>query len=459
MTGIRIAPLVLLIMLSISIPVAFADRCILPVTDADVYGPAQKAIIAWNGQVEYLILSTDLYASSDAKVLEILPLPSNPEVQAGSFQSFQAVQDLMMKYMPRAVTSEYKAGLEVVFHEKIGAHDIMVVQATSVDELGKFISDYTRKMGVAQPRIREGTEQIISEYLVRGYNYWVFDLVDLYSTASSVEPVTYKFQSPSLYYPLRVSATAKGTTEIILYIITSDQIDESVIPQKMRLARYIPTDQPIQFQVTHDELALIDEEVVSLFGQVPVIYPPLPAAWFTVIKYEGDLNDLDFDLEIPQRPIPCRSIEVSTDKTQYNLGELVEITIDFTHLLPECTEIMVVHSHQIRLQVLDSSGETVQSWHWQTDSGLHKTVTWRVENADYYTVKASSWLNGQDIEIEDQSAITVTTPPPPQDVLPHNFGIQWLLYGVVIAIVCILIGATITYTLLRPRLMKTDICE
>jgi hypothetical protein len=59
MTKTRNAILILLIIISISVPVAFADRCILPVTDADVYGPAQKAIIAWNGQLEYLILSTD----------------------------------------------------------------------------------------------------------------------------------------------------------------------------------------------------------------------------------------------------------------------------------------------------------------------------------------------------------------------------------------------------------------
>ncbi len=455
MSKSSLAPLILLVMLSISTPMTFADRCILPVTDADVYGPGQKAIIVWNGQVEYLILSTDLYASSDTKVLEILPLPSNPEVQAGDFQSFEAIQDLMTKNMPRAVTSDYKAGLEVLFHKKIGAHDITVVHATSVDELSRFISEYTGKMGVAQPRIREETIQIISEYLAREYNYWVFDLVDLYSTASSLEPITYKFQSPSLYYPLKVSTTAKGTTEIILYLITPDQIDETMIPPKMRLACYLPTDQPIQFQVTHDELATIDKEVVSLFGEVILIYPPPPAAWFTAIKYEGDLSDLDFDLEIPERSMPCRSIKVSTDKAEYNLGELVKITVDFTHLLPECAEIMVVHSHQIRLEVVDSSGEVVRSWQWQTDNDLHETVTWKPEKADYYTLRASSWWNGQELEIEDQSTITVTTPPSsPEDIVPHDLGIQWLVYGVIIAIVCILIGATITYLLLRPRLPK-----
>ncbi len=455
MAKTRIALLILLIMLAISIPVTLADRCILPVTDADVYGPAQKAIIAWNGQVECLILSTDLYASTDAKVLEILPLPSKPEVLAGSFQSFQAIQNLMMKHMPRAAASQYKAGLEVVFHKRIGAHDITVVKATSVDELSKFISDYTRKMGVAQPSIQEGTAQIISEYLTRGYNYWVFDLVDLYSTASSLEPITYKFQSPSLYYPMKVSATAKGTTEIILYLITPHQIAETAIPPKMRLAHYIPTDQPIQFQVTHDELATIDKEVASLFGPVILIYPPPPTAWFTAIKYEGNLNDLDFDLEIPQRSTPCRSIKLSTDKTQYNLGEPVKIAIDFTHLLPKCSEIAIVHFHQIRLEVLDANGKTVQAWQWRTNNDLHQTVNWKAGKADHYTVKASSWWNGKNLEIEDQLTITITTPTsPPKDIFLRDFQVQWLLYGVLIAITCILTGAAITYLLLRARLQK-----
>lgn len=82
----------ILILGSLLAPLVHADRCILPITDADVYGPGQKAIIAWNGEVERLILSTDLYATADTKVLEVLPLPSEPSVSEGSFQSFQAVQ-------------------------------------------------------------------------------------------------------------------------------------------------------------------------------------------------------------------------------------------------------------------------------------------------------------------------------------------------------------------------------
>ena len=54
-------------------PAVLADRGMLPISDVSVYGPGQKAIIAWNGDEEILILSTDVRADSDSKVLEILP--------------------------------------------------------------------------------------------------------------------------------------------------------------------------------------------------------------------------------------------------------------------------------------------------------------------------------------------------------------------------------------------------
>jgi hypothetical protein len=145
--------LILLTTVCYSTPATRADRCILPTSDADVYGPGQKAIVAWNGEVERLILSTDLYASADTRVLEVLPLPSKPNVEEGTSGSFEAIQNLMMKNLPRAAGAEEKARLEIVFHEWIGAHDVTVVRATSAEDLSRFIADYARVMNVPQPGI------------------------------------------------------------------------------------------------------------------------------------------------------------------------------------------------------------------------------------------------------------------------------------------------------------------
>jgi len=454
-----VSSILIVFILSLLIPLIHADRCILPIADVDVYGPGQKAIIAWNGNTERLILSTDLYANRETKVLEVIPLPSEPTVEEGSFESFQAIQRVMMENLLKVgVPPPPGRELEVVFHERIGAHDITVVKAISIEELLKLMLNYTEKAAVSRtPSIQERTRLILEDYLTRGFNYWVFDLVDLYSTARSVEAIVYEFQSPVLYYPMKVSATAKGHTEIILYLITPELIEEESIPSKMRVASYLPSDKVIQFQVSHDELATIDKGISSLFP-MPLVYPPSPAAWFTAIKYEGDLSDLDFDLEIyrsietpPHRP-PCRSIKVSTDKTQYNLGETVEIVVNYTHLLPECFEVMVVHFHQVRLEVLNSAGETIQSWQWKMKGDLRETVAWRPEKADNYTIRGSSWWNGETLEVKDQAAITVSsvTPTPPR-VISVDSEVRWLIYGVIIAVVCIFLGATLAYLLVRKR--------
>ncbi|WP_455283603.1 DUF2330 domain-containing protein [[Eubacterium] cellulosolvens] len=436
-----------IVLFSLLTPLVHADRCILPITDADVFGPGQKAIVAWNGEVERLILSTDLYASADTKALEILPLPSEPSVNAGSFESFQAVEQLMMKNLPRVLVSEKEPrGFEIVFHKRIGAHDITVVKATSIDELVSFILEYAQKVGVNQlSSLDEKARDILRDYSTRGFNYWVFDLVDLHSTTSSVEPIVYEFRSRSLYYPLKVSATEKGRAELTLYLITRAPIEEEDIPAKMRFARYEPSDQVIQFQLSSDDLSTIDSKLAELLWSADG-----PPAWFTAVKYQGELSDLDFDLELSALPTPCRSIEVVTEKTEYKIGENVRMAVRFTHLLPGCAEIQVVHFHRVLLEVRRSSGAELHSWQWETNGDISETVAWKPQETDNYVVTASSWWNGQKLEAEDHAAISVVRGGPPDIVLP-GLQIGWLLYGVIIAVVCILTGAAVAYLLLRAK--------
>lgn len=446
----------IVLILFATIPLIHADRCILPITDVDVYGPGQKAIITWNGETERLILSTDLYASTDAQVLEILPLPSKPSVEKGSFESFEAVQRLMMENMPEADAAtgrEFGKGLEIVFHKRIGPHDITVVKATSVEELHEFMINYIQKMGLSHhPSIREETRLILQDYLIRGFNFWVFDLVDLYSTARSIEPIVYEFKSQTLYYPMKVSATAKGHVEIILYLITPEGIGEDEIPAKMKMARYLPSDKVIQFQVSHDDLATIDGGISSLFESRPLVCPSFPAAHLTAVKYEGKLSDLDFDLEIPLRPVSCRSIKVGTDKTQYDIGETVKITLDFVHLMPGCFEIEILHFHKIRLKVFGSSGGLIQSWQWNVNDDLHKTIKWKPVKEGEYIIIASSWWDDEKQEVEDQNVITVSSIiSPPPSIISVGSEVRWLLYGVIIAVACILLGSGLAYLLLRKH--------
>ena len=57
--------------------ICYADRGSIPFErEAKVFEPTQRALIAWDGKEEILLLSTDMSTSQPTKVLEILPLPS-----------------------------------------------------------------------------------------------------------------------------------------------------------------------------------------------------------------------------------------------------------------------------------------------------------------------------------------------------------------------------------------------
>ncbi|MEM3017771.1 MAG: hypothetical protein QXO25_02715, partial [Candidatus Bathyarchaeia archaeon] len=261
----------------------------------------------------------------------------------------------------------------------------------------------------------------------------------------------YEFQTQSLYYPLKVSSTAKGSTEILLYLITPDKLDEGLLPPKVRFAHYIPGDQPIQFQVTHGELASMDSRVSSLFALEAPKYPQPPVAWLTTVKYVGELEDLDFDLEIPSGPAQCRSIIVETDKSDYRLGEEVRSTVNFKHLMPGCVEAAVLHTHEIRLEVVDSDQRTVRSWRWETGGDLHKSIYWRPDQADDYAVRATSWFNMERLEVEALVLIKVLdrSSTSDSDLESRSF---WI--GVGVAAVCILLGVAVAYLVTRLRLRQ-----
>ncbi|RLG46056.1 MAG: DUF2330 domain-containing protein, partial [Thermoproteota archaeon] len=71
---------------------ALADRGLIPLTPGvEVHEPDQVAVVAWSGGRELMILATNVRADGEAEVLEVLPLPSLPEVYEGSWDSLYEV--------------------------------------------------------------------------------------------------------------------------------------------------------------------------------------------------------------------------------------------------------------------------------------------------------------------------------------------------------------------------------
>lgn len=107
--------------------------------DIKLYESQQRAIIAWNGTEEILILSTDINSSQPVQVLEVLPVPDIPMVDKGNTQSFIKLTTVLSH------TYRSPDAVEIKFHQKIDVHDITGLEAHNADRFVKRVDEITER--------------------------------------------------------------------------------------------------------------------------------------------------------------------------------------------------------------------------------------------------------------------------------------------------------------------------
>jgi len=305
-----------------SISVGLADKGMVPMEpNVSIYEPGQKAIIAWNGQEEILILSTDVSAAGETLVLEIMPLPSNPKkIEKASFESFVAISDLIGIHARAVLGDNYRSesteSIEITFHEKIGAHDVTVVKAGDASELTSWAEEFLESNNVTGGVSLKDFEAVIEDYMALGFRFFALDIIQLSADQKSVEPILYQFETSFLYYPLKISSPNSGNTKITLFLLTNGKIQDNFV-----LSQYTPIVKayfrsaslwaPIELNLTKGQLSIIDLRIGELFPN---------GARLTVMEYEGPMSWLTKDFVIsessimvekePETPSPNDSISL-----------------------------------------------------------------------------------------------------------------------------------------------------
>jgi hypothetical protein len=88
----------------------------------------------------------------------------------------------------------------------------------------------------------------------------------------------------------------------------------------------------------------------------------------------------------------CSSLVVRTDRGNYDIGEVVNITVTFVSLLPGCVEPMIAHDYVVKIDVLNVSNQTVFSSSNVTARALMISEVWTPESAGEYTIIASAYF-------------------------------------------------------------------
>lgn len=257
----------LLLSIALAARAAYADRGSIPFKPwVKIFEPNQRAMIAWNGGEEILLLSTDLRASEPTKVLEVIPLPAEPKVSKGDVEVFRRATELINRKLPwpvgarEGVRVQEPAG-EVTFHKKIGPHDISVTHVLDQKGFIRWVTDYLEQAGVDSPTISPAMRGVIAEYLLDDYKWFVFDVVELGTEPVTNDAIQYRFRSDCVYYPLRIMRAEEGDTKIRLLILTPRLL--SNFPGLPR-SRVELAHQPVA--ITSYELRELNEDMDQLLG-------------------------------------------------------------------------------------------------------------------------------------------------------------------------------------------------
>ena len=285
----------LILLFLLNAQAVYADRGSIPFNpNAHIFEPKQRAMIAWNGREEILLLSTDLRASRPTKVLEVLPLPSEPVVKKGNVDVFRKATALINKKLrERRVRARRRKGEivrpgapagKVTFHKKIGAHDISVTRVLNKKGFVRWVERYLRSAGVGNPKIPTAMKTVVGEYLREGFKWFVFDVVSLDRVSKTNEAIQYRFKTKSLYYPLKITRTEKGYTSVELLILTP------------RLLSKFPG-YPIQkVKLRHEPVTLSASELRSLNREMYVLLGRRKSMKLRIWQIRGRLSSFRKDL-------------------------------------------------------------------------------------------------------------------------------------------------------------------
>ncbi|MEO0091804.1 MAG: DUF2330 domain-containing protein [candidate division WOR-3 bacterium] len=292
--------------LLLAITLLNADKGMIPLVrpDIDLYNPAQRAIIVWNGKEEIIVLSTNVSSSEPTKVLEILPLPNKPQVTQGDFEIFYRMnqiiyeksRQLLSKHIlssRKGTSLESESSVRILFQKKIGAHFLTCVRALNYQELLRWIKQFLQDQNITEIQIPEKFPEIIKHYFDSRIYYFVFDIIELNLQESSITPIIYRFKSDALYYPLLISALAEGKTEIQLFTITPGKLDIWDVPFPLQYAYYEIEGEkirPICFPLEQKELQSLFTDKNSLL--------PVKNPYLSVFHFYGYLYQLNKDLRI-----------------------------------------------------------------------------------------------------------------------------------------------------------------
>lgn len=217
----------------------------------------EQSVLRFDGQTETISLQLQLQGVHGTAAL-VLPVPAAAHVSLGDKELIPALQGLMQ---PETVVKHYlftdpeggggfgaatspDTGVTVVSQQHLGAFDVAQLGATNLSALDGWLADNGFKLDA-------GVAKGLGAYIAEGWRYVAIKL-DVQAaaggsttadpdgsggsdgsagSAQELDPIQIEFATTKLVYPMRLSASAKDTQSVTLYVIAPHRMAMTQNPE------------------------------------------------------------------------------------------------------------------------------------------------------------------------------------------------------------------------------------
>ncbi|MGA1866881.1 MAG: DUF2330 domain-containing protein, partial [Thermoplasmatota archaeon] len=324
--------LMMLLVLTANIPAVNGDGGYIAVKVSEVFESGQNAIIGWDGEVERLYLSVNIYATKETNGFHVVPFPSMPEITLGSLSIFEnhtkylyGFSDKYYDHDGTALGGNYDGEdrrVEILFHDTIGEHDVAVIRVNDVENFKEELLGIVEEIGIDISSWPEELNRIITNYTLDGCNYFSVDNYPIHRDEKTVDPLVYEFETDHLFFPLEISSMLEGDSLIRLALFTDPGIplDTSIFQDLPRNNIYHGEFLPVKM------IREIDKNLAGMFPE---------GAHHTYVEFELPLSRVRGDLVIREDDLV--SWDIYTNRKIIMKGE--PFSHDSRYYCPERTII------------------------------------------------------------------------------------------------------------------------
>ncbi|MEF8847355.1 MAG: DUF2330 domain-containing protein [Candidatus Paceibacterota bacterium] len=223
-----------------------------PDPEVEVKADGLKAVVAWDGEEELLVVSTEMSVSRASKVLRVFPLPAKPtELREMKTPVFVNLESLLEKRisLERGVGEKkdkvhndkgHLTALNIGTEYQIGPHRITFIKAQDSKSLISKFRKYFKELG-SNWIINTEIESIFESYLNEGVKFFALDLVNLTKKSQAVSPVQYRFPAENFFYPVASSSLVQGRVQMDVFVFTQNPLENqaSSVLSRSRFYHYL----------------------------------------------------------------------------------------------------------------------------------------------------------------------------------------------------------------------------